>query len=154
MLKNHKIKYLGVLNNAESGKHIKRADNKYLKNWEIAFSLDNSINGKLYLFITLFLLILPWASQSAQFEFPIILFIARIVRLSAAIMPFFDLILCISLDCKLVSICFSTAWTHSSLSYKQRESSQTIVIVPGKLCIKLATTLDHIDLRIFFCSDA
>ena len=37
MLKNHKIKYLGVLKYAESEKHIKRADNEYLKNWEISF---------------------------------------------------------------------------------------------------------------------
>jgi hypothetical protein len=32
MVKNHKIKYLGVLKNAESEKHIKRADKEYLKN--------------------------------------------------------------------------------------------------------------------------
>ena len=32
MLKNHKIKYLRVLKYAESEKHIKRADNEYLKN--------------------------------------------------------------------------------------------------------------------------
>ena len=37
MHKNHQIKYLGVLKYAESEKHIKRADNEYLKNWEKSF---------------------------------------------------------------------------------------------------------------------
>ena len=40
MHKNHQIKYLGVLKYAESEKHIKRADNEYLKNWEISLMED------------------------------------------------------------------------------------------------------------------